>query len=95
MRSSLGANAQVYDLLDDSTFERLAREPKIISQNLGKKIVVIDEIQRLPKLLNEVHRILSKTSVRFLLTGSSTRRLKSNSVNLLGGRAWSGKSNTF
>jgi predicted AAA+ superfamily ATPase len=88
IRSSLGPSAQVYDLLDDSTFERLAREPQIISQNLGKKIVVIDEIQRLPKLLNEVHRILSKTSVRFLLTGSSARKLKSNSVNLLGGRAW-------
>ncbi|OYZ21459.1 MAG: hypothetical protein B7Y39_09000 [Bdellovibrio sp. 28-41-41] len=88
IHTNLGDQAQVYDLLDDSVFERLAREPQILSQKLEKKIIVIDEIQRLPKLLNEVHRILTKSSVRFLLTGSSARKLKSDSVNLLGGRAW-------
>lgn len=88
IHANLGDKAQVYDLLDDDVFERLAREPQILSQKLEKKIIVIDEIQRLPKLLNEVHRILSKAPVKFLLTGSSARKLKSDSVNLLGGRAW-------
>lgn len=88
IHTNLGSKAQVYDLLDDSVFERLTREPQIISQKLEKKIIVIDEIQRLPKLLNEVHRVLSKAPVKFLLTGSSARKLKSESVNLLGGRAW-------
>ena len=49
--------------------------------------MVIDEIQRLPELLNEVHRIIENTGVRFLLTGSSARKLRRGGVNLLGGRA--------
>jgi predicted AAA+ superfamily ATPase len=55
---------------------------------LGRdRLVVIDEIQRLPELLNEVHRLIESRSVRFLLTGSSARRLRAGGVNLLGGRA--------
>lgn len=50
-------------------------------------IVVIDEIQRLPILLNEVHRLIEQRGIRFLLTGSSTRKLRRGAVNLLGGRA--------
>lgn len=88
VRNELGKDAKVYDLLDDDVYQRLLRDPKIISENLDCKIIVIDEIQRLPKLLNEVHRILSTEKVKFLLTGSSARKLKSDSVNLLGGRAW-------
>ena len=88
IQSELAENSLVYDLLDDEIYQRLLREPNIISQNLDKKIIVIDEIQRIPKLLNEVHRVLSKKNVKFLLTGSSARKLKSESVNLLGGRAW-------
>jgi len=49
--------------------------------------VVIDEVQRLPILLNEVHRLIEERGVRFLLTGSSARRLRQGGVNLLGGRA--------
>jgi len=48
---------------------------------------VIDEVQRLPDLLNEVHRLIESRGVRFLLTGSSARRLRGGGVNLLGGRA--------
>ncbi len=50
-------------------------------------LVVIDEIQRLPDLLNEVHLLIEEKKCRFLLTGSSARRLKKGGVNLLGGRA--------
>ncbi len=52
-----------------------------------ERLVVIDEIQRLPDLLNEVHRPIEARGVRFLLTGSSARRLRGGGVNLLGGRA--------
>jgi len=51
------------------------------------KLVVIDEIQRLPELLNEVHRLIESRGVRFLLTGSSARKLRRGGINLLGGRA--------
>jgi predicted AAA+ superfamily ATPase len=88
IKTEFGKAAKVYDLLDDEVFQRLLRDPKIISEDLDYKVIVIDEIQRLPKLLNEVHRILTKEKVKFLLTGSSARKLKSDSINLLGGRAW-------
>jgi predicted AAA+ superfamily ATPase len=48
---------------------------------------VIDEVQRLPELLNEVHRLIEERGVRFVLTGSSARKLRRGGVNLLGGRA--------
>jgi predicted AAA+ superfamily ATPase len=48
---------------------------------------VIDEVQRLPELLNEVHRLIEERGTRFLLTGSSARKLRRGGVNLLGGRA--------
>ena len=51
------------------------------------QIAVIDEIQRLPELLNEVHRLIEERGIRFLLTGSSARRLKREHANMLGGRA--------
>lgn len=51
-------------------------------------IVVIDEVQRIPMLLNEVHRLIEEKKIRFLLTGSSARKLKQDNVNLLAGRAW-------
>lgn len=83
--------AKVYDLLDDEVFQRLLRSPKIIEEELGAKngIIVIDEIQKLPKLLDEVQRLLKKyPQLKFLLTGSSARKIKRGSANLLGGRAW-------
>ncbi len=48
---------------------------------------MIDEVQRLPGLLNEVHRLIETRRLRFLLTGSSARKLRAGGVNLLGGRA--------
>ncbi len=80
---------KVYDLLNASTFLTLSRDPGRIGQELmaGEQQVVIDEIQRLPGLLNEVHRLIEERGVHFLLTGSSARKLRRGGVNLLGGRA--------
>lgn len=83
-------NALVFDLLEDSLYQQLASN----SQRLGEQIpstfkgtVVIDEIQKIPSLLDEVHRLIEKRKLRFLLTGSSARKLRRASVNLLAGRA--------
>ncbi len=80
---------KVYDLLDTSIYLALSQSPGRIGQELTTKdnLVVIDEIQRLPELLNEVHRIIETRGIRFLLTGSSARKLRRRGVNLLGGRA--------
>jgi uncharacterized protein len=80
---------KVYDLLDTSIYLALSQNPSRIGQELTAKdrIVVIDEIQRLPILLNEVHRLIETRGIRFLLTGSSARKLRRGGVNLLGGRA--------
>jgi predicted AAA+ superfamily ATPase len=78
-----------YDLLDNSVYLSLSQAPGRIAQEINPqdKIVVIDEIQRLPVLLNEVHRLIEERGIRFLLTGSSARKLRRGGVNLLGGRA--------
>lgn len=88
VRSSLG-KARIYDLLDSATYLELSREPGRLAQELtaDDRVVVLDEIQRLPILLNEVHRLIEERGIRFLLTGSSARRLRRGGVNLLGGRA--------
>lgn len=80
---------RVYDLLDTSIYLAFSQRPQRLAEELtGKdRIVVIDEIQRLPGLLNEVHRLIEQRGVRFLLTGSSARKLRHGGVNLLGGRA--------
>lgn len=87
-------DARVYNLLDNALFLDLNQNParlfeEIIAAgaNAMASVVVIDEIQRLPDLLNEVHRLIEERGVRFLLTGSSARKLRHGGVNLLGGRA--------
>lgn len=80
--------AKVYDLLHTPTFIRLVKNPSLLEEeNTGKQLIVIDEIQKLPPLLDEVHRLIYK-GFRFLLTGSSARKLKRSHANLLAGRAW-------
>jgi len=82
-------NARFYDLLDSSTYLALSQNPGRIAEEVSSldRIVVIDEIQRIPGLLNEVHRLIEERGIRFLLTGSSERKLRRGGVNLLGGRA--------
>lgn len=82
-------DAALYDLLDSATFLSLSRDPGRLGKELSsaEQVAVIDEIQRLPELLNEVHRLIEERGIRFLLTGSSARKLRRGGVNLLGGRA--------
>ena len=77
-----------YDLLDSSLYLTLSQNPGRIAQELtaDDRVVVIDEIQRLPELLNEVQRLIEQQRIHFLLTGSSARKLRRGGVNLLGGR---------
>jgi predicted AAA+ superfamily ATPase len=82
-------NIRVYNLLDSEVFLALNQRPARIGEEIGadEKTVVIDEIQRLPGLLNDVHRLIEERGIHFLLTGSSARKLRHGGVNLLGGRA--------
>ncbi len=80
--------ARFYDLLDNETYARLLRRPKLLEEETrGDELVVIDEIQKLPALLDEVHRLIANRDQRFVLTGSSARKLKRGAANLLAGRA--------
>jgi len=67
---------------------RPAALEEIIDAAKDHSIVAIDEIQRIPELLNEVHRLIESRRFKFLLTGSSARKLRKTGVNLLAGRAW-------
>ena len=81
-------DAYVLDLLSGDTFRRLARNPGYIDEICREpRPVVIDEIQKMPSLLDEVHRLIETRGINFLLTGSSARKLRKGGVNLLGGRA--------
>jgi len=80
-----------FDLLDTSLFLELSQNPghlgPMIGERLEKSWVVVDEIQKIPELLDEVHRLIEAKRWRFALCGSSARKLRRGGVNLLGGRA--------
>ena len=79
------------DLLDASLFLELSRDPHRLEALIGKKPagawVVLDEIQKVPALLDEVHRLMELRRWRFALCGSSARKLRRGGANLLAGRA--------
>ena len=79
------------DLLDERLYQDLLADPSLFAQSIGdlepNGWVVVDEVQRLPSLLNEVHRLIETRRLRFALLGSSARKLKAAGVNLLAGRA--------
>lgn len=83
--------AKYYDLLLANEFERLLRDPSLLSQELAYlkegDLVIIDEVQKVPQLLDEVHSLIHRKNLRFILSGSSSRKLKRSGANLLGGRA--------
>jgi predicted AAA+ superfamily ATPase len=87
---SLAGDATFVDLLSNDVYSRLLRRPSLLDSLVppGARIVVVDEIQKIPALLDEVHRLIEKRRIRFLLTGSSARKLRHGAANLLGGRAW-------
>jgi hypothetical protein len=82
--------AVYFDLLDAAVYTGLLGAP----ERLGEQVpwghrgwVVVDEVQRVPEVLNEVHRLIESRRLRFALTGSSARKLRRRGVNLLAGRA--------
>jgi predicted AAA+ superfamily ATPase len=79
------------DLLDEGLYQSFLREPGLFANELRtlprRSTVVVDEIQRIPGLLNEVHRFIEDRQMRFVLLGSSARKLKQAGTNLLAGRA--------
>lgn len=86
------ANALWIDMLDPESFRNYSARPErlkeLILGNPDKKEIVIDEVQKVPELLDVVHSLIEKNrAVRFILTGSSSRKLKRAGVDLLAGRA--------
>lgn len=88
---ALFPNARYYDLLKSDVFERLHRRPALLREELmmadETDVVVIDEVQKIPELMDEVHWLITKKGIRFILCGSSARKLQRCGANLLGGRA--------
>lgn len=83
--------AQVINLLDEALYQNYLVDISLFYETLNtlkpRSWVVVDEIQRMPALLNAVHRLIEEKKLRFALTGSSARKLRRSGVNLLTGRA--------
>jgi predicted AAA+ superfamily ATPase len=84
-----------YDLLDTHEVIRFTKSPFIfreevlaLSAELLAKPIIVDEIQKVPELLNEIHWLIENSPASFILCGSSARKLRTQTTNLLGGRAW-------
>jgi len=88
---SLFPDARYYDLLKNEEFVRLNQHPEYLRQELSDhpqgELVIIDEVQKIPALLDEVHWLITNRNIRFILCGSSARKLKRGNANMLGGRA--------
>jgi uncharacterized protein len=85
-------NALYFDLLHTETYNDLQSNPSRLENKIPKDFsdwIILDEIQKIPELLNEVHRLIEHYKYRFVLTGSSARKLRRSGVNLLAGRALS------
>jgi uncharacterized protein len=83
-------DALYLDLLEAELFHSFLANPQRLEQFIPQNYkgwIIIDEIQRVPELLHEVHRLIEKYHYSFILTGSSARKLKKKSPNLLAGRA--------
>lgn len=83
--------AASYNLLDSGLLLRLMADPTLVRQEIEARrlrecVVFVDEIQKCPQLLDEVHLLIEERGIRFLLTGSSARKLRRSGANLLGGR---------
>src|SRR3989339_1088234 len=83
--------AHYIDLLKTSVYAKYIANPSILENMIEKDFddwVILNEIQRIPNLLNEVHRLIESRKIKFILTGSSARKLRQKGVNLLAGRAY-------
>ena len=90
----LRGRVEVIDLLDRYTFMRHHSDHSLFARQVmanKSQIIVVDEIQLIPELLNGVHRLIEREGVRFLLLSSSARKLRRAGVNLLAGRAFFAK----
>jgi predicted AAA+ superfamily ATPase len=84
-------NILYFDLLETEVFNEFLANPSLLAKRIPENFtnwIVIDEIQKIPELLNEVHRLIEAHHYRFILTGSSARKLRQKDVNLLVGRAF-------
>jgi predicted AAA+ superfamily ATPase len=84
-----------YDMLQTDLFLEFVKRPfllreQLLAADIGKlkKPVIIDEVQKVPQLLDEIHWLIENRGLQFILCGSSARKLKRGKANLLGGRAW-------
>lgn len=90
IKETLSKNALYINLLQGALHHRLLERPEILEEMLDNENVkwcIIDEIQKNPNLLDEVHRLIEDRGFHFMLTGSSARKLKRSNANMLGGRA--------
>jgi uncharacterized protein len=84
------ADAIYIDLLESRVFNELLADPQRIENYIPENFndwIIIDEIQKVPFLLDEVHRLIENKKLKFILTGSSARKLRKKGQNLLAGRA--------
>lgn len=83
-------NALLIDLLKTDVFADYAARPALLRERFQdhQGLIVIDEVQKAPSLLDEVHWLIENKGLSFILTGSSARKLRRGHANLLGGRAW-------
>lgn len=87
-------NSLYFDFLEHDLYLDLVKRPSLLRQEIDKQIaaiqgpVIIDEVQKIPAILDEVHLMIEKMHIGFILCGSSARKLKRGQANLLGGRAW-------
>ena len=84
-----------FDLLDTRRFIQYLREPWVFTEQVmalpeeqRRQPIIVDEVQKAPAILDEVHRLIETEGLSFVLCGSSARKLKRGGANLLGGRAW-------
>ena len=83
------ADSLYLNLLDKEIYYDLLKNPERLSSIITKKHqhIIIDEVQKIPDLLDVVHRLIEERKLSFILTGSSARKLKKANTNLLAGRA--------
>jgi predicted AAA+ superfamily ATPase len=84
------SGAEIIDLLKTDTLAEYISRPALLRERYQnhKGLIVIDEVQKIPSILDEVHWLIENKGLSFLLTGSSARKVRRGHANLLGGRAW-------
>lgn len=82
------ASVSVIDLLQTDVFAEYAARPALLRERWPGRLTIIDEVQKVPALLDEVHWLIENRGASFVLTGSSARKLRRVHANLLAGRAW-------